>query len=71
MFPKNPDLPFEIGEGLVSNAEGSSALLEGQLCPLSVTSKYTQPPSVIGSPVFHYPVPVVQGYNNPLPVDIH
>lgn len=72
IFPKNPHLPDKLGEDLVTNAQGRSALLRSPLHPHhSVTSNNTQLPSAIGSPALHCPVPVVQGQDNLLPVDTH
>lgn len=65
---KEPPPPLQ---NLVSNAQGSTALLGGQLRPHSVTSNSMQLPSAIGSPAFHCPVPVVQGWSKLLPVDMH
>lgn len=56
---------YKMGEDPVSKARqrggGGVCPLGGQLHPHSLTSYNTQLPSVIGSPVFHCPVPVVQG----------
>lgn len=41
-----------------------------QLHPYSAASSKTQLPTVVGSPAFLRPVPVVSGYNTLLPVDI-
>lgn len=69
---KEHHLLDQMGEDPVSKAQrGNQPPWGGQLHPHSVTSYDTQLPSAIGSPVFHCPVPVVQGYTSLLPVDTH